>query len=540
VTTVLGGYAIPEGRRIYALRLVGLAAVYYGTAKLGLSLTFLNSSISAVWPPTGIALAALIFWGYRMWPAVLLGAFLANTWTGVPLYGVAGIAAGNTCEALAGAYLLRRVADFRPSLERVRDVVALALLAGVLSTMISATVGVMSLLISDQLSGDGLWTAWRTWWLGDMGGDLVVAPAIMVAITHWPYRRAPGRAIEAVAAGIGLAGAAFVAFYFDVPRAFIVFPFMIWAALRFWQPGAVLAGLIVAGFAIPLTANDHGSFAGLNLDDRLQLAQTFVGITSISALILAAVMTERQRIEDAARYISETLQRGLLPAHLPEIPGIEAAVKSQPAGDGAIVSGDFYDWFGTGGRSWDVMLGDIGGKGPAAARTTALARYTLRADAVHEDRPSRILALLNRALRRQAPGETCTVAYARLILRRREGAELTLSLAGHPLPLVVRGDGAVEQLGAAGNLLGAIPEPLLADHRTLLAPGDALLLYTDGLTDAYAPQRIVSVEELTTALTSCAGRGAAEIAADVQRVALDGSGDGARDDVTVLVLRVRG
>jgi sigma-B regulation protein RsbU (phosphoserine phosphatase) len=104
----------------------------------------------------------------------------------------------------------------------------------------------------------------------------------------------------------------------------------------------------------------------------------------------------------------------------------------------------------------------------------------------------------------------------------------------------VRGDGAVEQLGAAGNLLGAIPEPLLADHRTLLAPGDALLLYTDGLTDAYAPQRIVSVEELTTALTSCAGRGAAEIAADVQRVALDGSGDGARDDVTVLVLRVRG
>ena len=142
---------IPEGRRIYALKLVGLAAVYYGTAKLGLSLTFLNSSISAVWPPTGIALAALIFWGYRMWPAVLLGAFLANTWTGVPLYGVAGIAAGNACEALAGAYLLRRVADFRPSLERVRDVVALALLAGVLSTMISATVGVMSLLISDQL-----------------------------------------------------------------------------------------------------------------------------------------------------------------------------------------------------------------------------------------------------------------------------------------------------------------------------------------------------------------------------------------------------
>src|SRR3954466_7861693 len=133
---------IPEDRRIYALKLLGLAAVYYGAAKLGLSLAYMNSSISAVWPPTGIALAALVFWGYRMWPGVLLGALLANGWTGVPLYAVAGIAVGNTCEALGGAFLLRRVADFRPSLERVRDVVALALLAGVISTMASATIGV--------------------------------------------------------------------------------------------------------------------------------------------------------------------------------------------------------------------------------------------------------------------------------------------------------------------------------------------------------------------------------------------------------------
>lgn len=531
--------AIGENRSTYALRLLGLAAVYYGTAKLGLSLTFLNSSISAVWPPTGIALAALVFWGYRMWPGVLVGALLANGWTGVPVYGVAGIAIGNTLEALAGAFLLRAVADFRPSLERVRDVVALALLAGVLSTMISATIGVTSLLISDQVSGDAYWTAWRTWWLGDMGGDLVVAPAIMVAVTHWPYRRAPGRALEALTAGLGVAGASFVAFYFDTPRGFVVFPFMIWAALRFWQPGAVAASLIVAGFAIPFTADNQGSFSGFNLDERLQLAQTFVGVVSISALILAAVMTERQRIEDAARYISETLQRGLLPRGLPDIPGIETAVESRPAGEDDLVSGDFYDWFATSARSWDVMLGDIGGKGAAAARTTALARYTMRADAEHEDRPSRILELLNRALRRQAPGETCTVAYARIV-NRGDRAEILFSLAGHPLPLVVRSDGEVEQVGSAGNPLGAVPDPLLADDRALLAPGDAVLLYTDGLTDAYAPQRVVGHEELMSALTDCAGRGAAEIATGVQRMVLDGNGSGPRDDITVLVLRVAG
>jgi len=530
--------AISGERGRYALKLLGLAAVYYGSAKLGLSLAFMNASISAVWPPTGIALAALVFWGYRMWPGVALGALLANSWTGIPAYATLGITIGNTGEALVGAYLLRQIADFRPSLEQVRDVIALAILAGIVSTTVSATIGVASLHLASEVSGGDIGSAWRTWWLGDVGGDLLVAPAIMVAIAHWPYRRAPGRPFEALVLGIGLAGVSFFVFYDDVPRAFLVFPLMIWAALRFWQPGAVAASLVVAGFAIPLTANDHGSFSGFSLDDRLQLAQMFTGVAAMSALVLAAVMTERRRIEDAARYISETLQMGLLPAHLPEIPGIETAVNFRPAGEGELVGGDFYDWFESGAHRWDVMLGDIGGKGPAAARTTALARYTLRADAVHEDRPSRILELLNDAILRQAPGETCTVAYGRLIPRPGGGARVILSVAGHPLPLVVRDDGAVGQVGGAGTLLGAVPNPMLADYRADLGPGDALLLYTDGLTDAYAPERIVTQEEVAEALEACAGRGAADIASGVQGVVLNGGDRGPRDDITILVLRV--
>lgn len=530
--------AIEEDRRIYALKLLGLAAVYYGAAKLGLSLAFMNSSISAVWPPTGIALAAVVFWGYRMWPGIALGALLANSWTGIPIYSTLGITLGNTGEALVGAYLLREVADFRPSLERVRDVIALAVFAGLLATMVSATIGVASLLLAGDVSSGGIWDAWRTWWLGDAGGNLLVAPAIMVAITHWPYRRAPGTVVEALVLGLALAGVSFFVFYDEVPRAFLVFPLMIWAALRFWQPGAVASSLVLAAIAIPLTANDHGSFSGFDLDQRLQLAQTFIGVAAMSALVLAAVMTERRRIEDAARYISETLQRGLLPRHLPEIPGIETAVESRPAGEGELVGGDFYDWFESGMQSWDVMLGDIGGKGPAAARTTALARYTLRADAVHEDRPSRILELLNGAIMRQAPGETCTVAYGRIAPRRGGGVRVTLSVAGHPLPLVVRNGGAVEPLGGSGTLLGAVPNPMLADYRAQLDPGDAVLLYTDGLTDAYAPDRIVTQEELVAALERSVGREAEGIAAAVQEMALDGGDRGPRDDITVLVLRV--
>jgi integral membrane sensor domain MASE1 len=525
-------------RRLYAAQIVCLAAIYYGAAKLGLSLAFSSPSVTAVWPPTGIALAALVLWGYRLWPGVALGAFLANSWTGVPLYAVAGIALGNTLEALAGAYLLRRFAGFRPSLERVRDVIALAALAAILSTTVSATIGVASIVLGNEVSASSFGSAWRTWWLGDMGGDLVVATAVMVAVTHWPFRRAPGRLLEALAAGAVIAAITAVAFSERNLLPYLIFPPLIWAALRFWQPGAVGATLLIASIAIPLTENNMGPFANHTPDDRLLLAQTFIAVAGVTALVLAAVTTERRRVEDADRYIAETLQRGLLPAHLPDIPGLEAAVEFRPVGARQLVGGDFYDWFETTPGTWDVLVGDVTGKGAAAARTTALARYTLRANAVDEQRPSRILKLLNEALIRQAPGETCTVAYVRLALGRGRGAVATIAAGGHPLPLVLRSDGRVEEVGAAGALLGVVPDPALTERTARLAAGDALVLYTDGLTGAGAPERIVAPEELMAAVSTLAGRNAHEIVAGIRaRLIDDGAGE-ARDDVVILAVRV--
>ncbi len=188
------------GWKPYVAKIAVLAGAYYGAAKLGLNLAFASSSVTAIWAPTGISLAAVLLWGYRVWPGVALGALLANAGTGVPFYAVLGITAGNTLEALAGAYLLTRSWRISArSLERVRDVIALAILGGVVSTTISATIGVTSLLVANEIASGDLDTVWRTWWLGDMGGNLVVAPAILVAVTHWPYRRAPGRILEAVA-----------------------------------------------------------------------------------------------------------------------------------------------------------------------------------------------------------------------------------------------------------------------------------------------------------------------------------------------------
>ena len=531
--------SIDAEQTLYAAKVVAIAAVYYGAAKLGLSLAFATSSVTAVWPPTGIALAALVLWGYRFWPGVALGAFLANSWTGVPIYTVLGITVGNTLEALVGAYLLRRFAGFRPSLERVRDVIALAVAGGVASTIVSATVGVTSLIVGGEITADHFGSVWRTWWLGDMGGDLVVASALMVAVTHWPYRRAPGRPPEALVLAVLIVALTSLTFSQPNDLPYVIFPALVWAALRFWQPGAVAATLLVASIAIPLTEHDIGPFSGNSPDNRLLLAQTFVGVAGLTALILAAVTTERRRVEDADRYIAETLQKGLLPPSPPDVPGIDTAVEFRPAGARQLVGGDFYDWFESAQGTWDVFVGDVAGKGAAAARTTALARYTLRADAGHEARPGNILKLLNDALRRQAPGETCTVAYARLGPSRTARRRIALAIGGHPRPLVLRSDGRVEEVGETGVLLGAVADPEETDEALELAPGDALVLYTDGLTDAYAPEHVVGPTELAAAVAAFHGSGAREIARGIHERLID-EDTPPRDDIVVLVVRVLG
>src|SRR4029079_9435157 len=163
---------VGERSGVYLLRIVVLAGAYYVAAKLGLTLAFANRSVTAVWPPTGIALAALVLWGYRYWPGVAIGALLANGWTGVPIEVVLGITLGNTLEALTGAYLLRRVGRFRSSLRRVRDVFGLVVLGAIVSTLVSATIGVASLRLGDAVSSDALGSTFRVWWPGDRGGGL--------------------------------------------------------------------------------------------------------------------------------------------------------------------------------------------------------------------------------------------------------------------------------------------------------------------------------------------------------------------------------
>jgi diguanylate cyclase (GGDEF)-like protein len=291
--------------------LTGLGAVYFVAAKLGLRLAFMHASATPVWPNTGLALATMLILGARVWPAVLVGAFLANLTTAGSVATSLGIAVGNTLEAVVGAYLVSRFASGRRAFERASDVVKFTLLAAILSTTISATFGVTSL----ALGGFARWAdygwIWLTWWLGDAVGDLVVAPVALLwyarPLVRWPR----SRALEAAAllAGVGLAGLLVFGGLFpsrvkDYPLEFVCIPFLLWAAVRFRAREAATAILVLSAIAIRGTVLGFGPFVRPAPNESLLLLQAFMGVAAVMTLILVAAVSERKRVEAQLRHLA--------------------------------------------------------------------------------------------------------------------------------------------------------------------------------------------------------------------------------------------
>jgi signal transduction histidine kinase/ActR/RegA family two-component response regulator len=293
---------VKSGTVKYLSKAVLLAAVYALFARLGLSIEPVNAFATLVWPPTGIALASLLILGNRFWPSVAAGAVAANIWTGAPPLVALGIGAGNTLEALLGAYALSRIPGFRRSLDRLQDVIGLVLLAGALSTAVSATIGVASLFLGGIITPDRIGVTWRAWWLGDAIGDLVVAPLLLT----WkpaPDAHAPrGRVAEAGLLGILLVAASLLIFDVtsqDMPS--LLLPLLVWAAIRFDERGAARATFVVSAIAVWATLRGHGPFVRVTIPEGLFSLQVFVGLTAATFLVLGAVMSERRRAEAELR-----------------------------------------------------------------------------------------------------------------------------------------------------------------------------------------------------------------------------------------------
>jgi signal transduction histidine kinase len=289
----------------YSRYLIGVAVLFFAyflTARFGLTLNAVSHFATLVWAPTGIALAALLLLGYRFWPAITLAAFLVNFTSGATPVVAFGISIGNTLEALLGAYLLKRVIHFDSKMERVRDVLGLFLLAAVLSTTVSATVGVSSLWLGHTISMAAYGATWMAWWVGDMLGAAVVAPFLLVWSRHLRFTVRLRRIIEISAYVLSLVAISALIFrglpsLGIQPYTFIyaVFPLMIWVALRFGQVGSVTTTLVVSGAAVWGTVTSSHTSAGLS--HRLLILQTFMGITAATFMIMAAVVAERERTQ---------------------------------------------------------------------------------------------------------------------------------------------------------------------------------------------------------------------------------------------------
>src|SRR4051794_11994450 len=253
----------------------------------------------------------------------------------------------------------------------------------------------------------------------------------------------------------------------------------------------------------------------------------------------AAIAIDNARVHAELRDTARTLQESLLPPHLPAVAGLELAARFRPAGAGMQVGGDFYDIFETSTDQWAIAIGDVCGKGAEAAALTALTRYTVRAAAMYEKEPSGVLAVLNEALLRQRGDYRFTTLVFCVLDLSGERPVLRVSCGGHPRPLLLRPDGTAQLAGAVGPLLGVLPDATFQDQQVELEDDDVLVLYTDGLTDALAPQQMLDEDDLLEALRACGGMSAGEISTELELFALGGDVTRVpRDDIALVVAKL--
>jgi anti-anti-sigma factor len=458
-----------------------LALAYYLTARLSLRLALVNEVVTPIWPPTGIALVALLRFGSRLWPAVTVAAFLVNATISPTIPAAVIIAAGNTLAPLLAAALLR-AAGFRFEIDRLRDALALVVLGALLAMTVSASFGTGALWLSGARPAQGLPATWSVWWAGDATGILVFAPLLLsLRPPRWENW---GRRSEAGALVVALGVVGYFAFHNQLRIAYLVFPVLIWAAVRFGQLGASVAALIVVGMAVDAAIDEAGMFGRTTLLGRMLTLQSYNAVVALTSFVLAAAMTERIKAQERrlgeAQALARVLQRSLLPERLPDIPGVALAGRYLPGSAGLEVGGDWYDVFVLPGGRVALTIGDVVGRGLGAATAMGQLRTALRAYALDGSSPAAVLERLSGLVRELDVAQMATLVYAVLDPETRR---LRFASAGHPPALLAGPLGAARFLEEGRSpplgVTGSVPR----EAEVVLEPGATLLLYTDGLVE---------------------------------------------------------
>jgi signal transduction histidine kinase len=422
-----------ESRRGRGLRLlielIVVALAYWFAASVSLRLALVHGQVTPIWPPTGIALVALLVLGRRVWPAVFLAALAVNLPIGPSALGALFIGAGNTLAPVAAAALLKR-AGFRIELDRIRDAAALIVLGALAAMTISATVGTSVLVLSGSVTSDSYLSTWAVWWTGDAMGVLLVAPFILSLL---PKRRSPAptlrKSVELGGLLVGIGVLTFVLFQNRLRLEYLVFPMIMLAAWRFRLRGAAPAALIASGVAIWSAVQGTGPFATETLVEKMVTLQVFNVCVALTSLVVSAFVEARERADQmtrlyvAANAASQTKSTFInMAAHELRTP------LTVLTGYLSLLSGGSV---GSPPESWEAPLGILMAKTRELERIVDDLLNASQLELVHQDQERELLDL-----RRLVSGAV-ERAQARVDLLR---ADVTVNLPNDPVPVEADAD----------------------------------------------------------------------------------------------------
>jgi serine phosphatase RsbU (regulator of sigma subunit)/anti-sigma regulatory factor (Ser/Thr protein kinase) len=534
--------------------LVGVAAAYYLGARLGLALSLVEENVTPLWPPTGIAVAAFLLLGRRLWPAVAVAALAVNLPISATVVAAIVTAAGNTAGPLVAATLLRRV-GFRRQLDRYRDALAVVFLGALVSMLVSATVGATTLALSGVVPVAQFPSAWAVWWTGDAMGVLVVTPFLLSLPLH---REQPAWTwTQWVEAGGVLVLTTVVTLWVtssQVRGFFLVLPVLGYASWRLQLRGVAPAALATSLVVTWAAANGRGPFDGRRLLDQMFTLQAFNASVALTSFVLAALITERTRaaaelarwaslLEDRVHRrtadlsaanrrlvqeirertqaedllsheeararreheIAEALQRRLLPATLPEVPGLDLAARYVPATSDVQVGGDWYDVVVLPGGLVGFAIGDVAGHGLPAASTMGQVRLAFLAYALQDPSPTTVVAGVHRLLGQLDASDMVTMLY---VLYDPTTRHLRYANAGHPPAIVLDRTGTSYLRGGLAPPIGVTTHESFTEASAELPVGATLVLYTDGLVERRGESLDEGLDRLAIELAS---RGAGDL-----------------------------
>lgn len=570
-------------RRFLVLGTVGVA--YYYGGKLGLELSLVGNDVTPLWPPTGIAVAALLVFGRSYWPAIAVAALAVNLPISATVVTALATAVGNTLAPVVAVTLLHRV-GFRRELDRQRDAIAIVFIGALASMLVSATIGSLVLLGSGSIQAGQLPTAFAVWWTGDAMGVLAFTPFLLCLPLFWEQRRWPLRqwlegAVILVAVALTLSWTVF-----QMRILFVALPLLGWAAWRLQLRGAAPAALIATLAATWAAASERGPFAGTSRLEQMVTLQAFNASVALTTFFLAALVSERtkaaadlavaateleHRVEtrtaqlsaanlrlvqeiherseaqellshEEARaqrehQIAETLQRSLLPDRLPDVPGVALAARYVPATADVQVGGDWYDVVQLPQGLIGLAIGDVAGHGLQAAATMVQVRMALRAYALQDPSPPAVMHGVHQLVAQLPVPEMVTLIY---LVFDPSTRELRWTNAGHPPALVVADGHGTYLTGALAPPVGVTLDGSFVEETHVLQAGATLLLYTDGLVERRGVSLTVGLDRLsreaTGARPSPADEGDLELLCDRLLVTFLDE-DHIPDDVALLAMR---